>query len=124
MILLNELQIWSALPEENYRTLLILLAPFAPHLAEYLWEMYGGQGSVHQAPWPDFNQFQSTENADVVVVQVNGKRRGEISLWKGASQNDALSRALDLPNVEVALGEKPPARVVYVPGRILNLVTV
>lgn len=122
MILVKELESWSSIAPNDYRNLLILLAPYAPHLSDYLWGISGGEGSVHQSAWLNAADFQNIENADVIAVQVNGKRRGEITLHKGATETDALLAARAIPAIEAALGYMPPARTIYVPGRILNLV--
>jgi leucyl-tRNA synthetase len=124
MVLVRELQMKEALPQEAKRQLAVLLAPFAPHLAEYLWERVGGEGSVHTASWPSYDAALLAEETVSVAVQVNGKRRGEVQLQKDAAEAEALAAAQGLPAVASILGGKPPARVVYVPGRILNLVAV
>jgi leucyl-tRNA synthetase len=122
MILVRDLEKEKALASEAKRDLLRLIAPFAPHLAEHLWERAGGEGSVHAATWPAYDAALLAEETVSVAVQVNGKRRGEVSLPQDATEADALAAAQELSAVASALGGKPPARVVYVPGRILNLV--
>ncbi len=104
------------------RDFVVMLAPFAPHLCEALWESLGGEGSVHQAPWPAYDPALLASAAVEVVVQVNGKRRGAITLAPDASEEEALGAARAVPAVVSALGGKEPVRAVYVPGRILNLV--
>lgn len=120
MILVNELEDVTALPKEVVKNLLVMLAPFAPHLAEHLWEKMGGEGSVHQVAWPTFapTLVQKRE----VVVQVNGKRRGSVTLASDASEAEAVAAARSIPTVETALGGKEPSRAIYVPGKIINLV--
>ncbi len=120
MIALNELESVSAVPKDVLKTYLVLLAPFAPHLAEHLWERVDGEGSVHQQPWPELSVEVASEAE--VVVQVNGKRRGAFVLAVDASEADAISAAQTLPAVVAVLEGKEPKRVVYVPGKILNLV--
>ena len=97
-----------------------MLSPFAPHLAEHLWEKLGGEGSVHQQSWPAASLIAASENE--VVVQVNGKRRGSITLATDASETDAVTAARTLPAVLTALTGKEPRRIVYVPGKIINFV--
>ncbi len=120
MVLVRELEALPQVPREAYKLLLVLLAPYAPHLADYLWKEQGGKGSVHEAEWP-----QITENQVSIVtigVQVNGKKRGEITLSPDAGEDEALILARSVQSIETALGGEPPGRVIYVPGRILNLV--
>lgn len=120
MVLTRELEALPAVPREAYKSLLILLAPYAPHLSDHLWIEQGGQGSVHQALWPEVREVQ--DELVTIGVQVNGKKRGEIALSPDAPEEEALALARSVPAIEAALGNASPARVIYVPGRILNLV--
>ena len=120
MILVNELEDSRAVQKITLKHLIIMLAPFAPHLAEDLWEKIGGEGSVHQQPWPVFSESVASENE--VVVQVNGKRRGSLSLAAETPEDVAVAEALKLPAVTTALSGKEPKRVVFVPGKIVNFV--
>jgi len=122
MTLLNTFEAESTIPKEAAKAFVRMLSSFAPHLTEHLWEQLDGEGSVHQQPWPAFDASILAENSVQVVIQVNGKRRGFVSLAPDASEADATSAARVLPTVVTALGGKEPARVVYVPGKILNLV--
>jgi len=128
MILVNELEALKTVPKAALAQLATMLAPFAPHLAEHLWEQLGGEGtstsfgvnSVHQQFWPTAPIAVASENE--VVVQVNGKRRGSITLTINSSEDDAVTSARAIPAVITALAGKEPKRVVYVPGKIINLV--
>ncbi len=120
MILVNELEAAPALPKAAVMPLLVMLAPFAPHLAEHLWGKLGGEGSAHSQSWPTYALAVDQEKE--VVVQVNGKRRGSVMLATDAAESDAVAAARGVATVVAALGGKEPARVIYVPGKILNLV--
>jgi leucyl-tRNA synthetase len=120
MILMNELEATEFISKAACIQLVIMLAPFAPHLAEHLWEQLGGEGSVHAQAWPAADIIVATEKE--VVVQVNGKRRGSTTLAVHASEEEAVAEALKLPAVTAVLGGNEPKRVIYVPGKILNLV--
>jgi leucyl-tRNA synthetase len=120
MTLLNTLEDEATIPQETAKTFVTLLAPFAPHLAEHLWEQLGGEGSVHQQPWPQAAVAAISEKE--ITVQVNGKRRGSITLALDGTETDAVAEALKLPSVVAALDGKEHKRVVFVPGKILNLV--
>ena len=120
MILVNEFESAEIVPKTAFIPLVGMLAPFAPHLAEHLWEQLGKEGSVHQQSWPAFEKVLVTESD--VVVQVNGKRRGSVLLAPDASEVEAVQAARAVPTVTAALGGKDPSRVIYVAGKILNLV--
>ena len=122
MTLLNELERAEALPQQAARDFIIMLAPFAPHLAEHLWQELGQEGSVHQQPWPTYDSALLVNTEVTVVVQVAGKRRGEITLTPDAPEAEALAAALAIPQVTSVLAGKQPSRTIYRPGRILNLV--
>jgi len=120
MVLVRGLESANFVSRDAFQGLLSLLAPYAPHLADHLWQETGGEGSVHGASWPTFAKEEVTEVT--IGVQVNGKKRGEILLSSTESEESAVEKARAVPAVETALGGKPPARTVYVPGRILNLI--
>lgn len=120
MVLVRELEALSVVPRTAYKQLLTILAPYAPHLSEHLWQEHGGAGSVHSAPWPERVDIQEAEVT--IGVQVNGKKRGEVTVAVDASEEEVVVAARAQASVEAALGARAPARVIYVPGRILNLV--
>ena len=120
MVLVRDLEQLPAVSCEAFRELLLLLAPYAPHLAEHLWEAQGLEGSVHAASWPVREALASEEV--LVVVQVNGKKKGEVSLPATASEEEAIGAAKALPAVREALTVGKLVKQVYVPGRIVNLV--
>ncbi len=120
MTLLNEFETTPLLSRDVFREFVIMLAPFAPHLAEHLWEKLGGEGSVHQQTWP-LATIVAAAN-ETIVVQVNGKRRGSMTLPRDVSQEAALAASYELSSVTAALGGKSPERVIYVPNKIMNLV--
>lgn len=124
MVLMNDLEKESAISTPSYHTLLVLLAPFAPHLADHLYEATsdGGVESVHQLPWPTFDESLLESETVTLGVQVAGKRRGEIETTPDASEEEVLALALAIPGVTQYLTNGTPGRVVYVPGKILNLV--
>jgi leucyl-tRNA synthetase len=122
MILVNELEAASFVPKTALTSLVIMLAPFAPHLAEHLWEKLGGEGSVHQQLWPAYDTSLLVSSTQDITVQVNGKRRGSVTLTIDTSEADTTTAARALPAVVAACGGKEPKRVVYVPGKIINFV--
>jgi leucyl-tRNA synthetase len=100
----------------------LLLAPFAPHVAEELWERLGHRESLARAPWPEADA-RLLESALVdLVVQVNGKRRDEIRVPAGAGDDEIRAAALAAENVKKHLAGREPKKVVIVPGRLVNVV--
>jgi leucyl-tRNA synthetase len=103
--------------------LVLLLAPFAPHIAEELWQRRGGTGSVHAQPWPAFDAAVARATTVTVVGQVYGKVRDRLELPAGLA-DDALTQAvLASPKVTQALGGEAVARVIVVKDRLVNVVT-
>jgi leucyl-tRNA synthetase len=99
-----------------------LVAPFAPHIAEELWERLGHKHSVFDSSWPAFDASLAADDTVTIAVQVNGKTRGTIVVAPGVSQDDAVKAALADAGIAKFVPGKP-ARVIYVRGRLLNLVT-
>jgi leucyl-tRNA synthetase len=98
-----------------------LVAPYAPHIAEELWERFGGAGSVMDAGLPAFDAALAAEDDIELVVQVNGKLRGRVTMPREVTQETALRAALLDPGVaKFVVGE--PRKVIFVPGRLLNIV--
>jgi leucyl-tRNA synthetase len=103
-------------------SLLKLLAPFAPHMTDELWQQLGQEGSIHVAPWPQWDESLLVEDTVTIVVQVNGKVRAELSVAKTASKEELEAAALGNDRIQEFLGDKKPTRVVVVPGRLVNIV--
>jgi leucyl-tRNA synthetase len=104
------------------RTLVQLVAPFAPHIAEELWERLGESGSVHRAPWPEHDPALAEEPRVTIAVQVNGKLRATFECEAGTAAAELERLALAQPRVVELLAGRPPRKVVAVPDRIVNLV--
>ena len=101
--------------------LIPLVSPFAPHIAEELWEQTGGTGSVFDSAWPGFDPVLAAEDSIELVVQVNGRVRGKIMVARDIGEDAALAAALADPAVtKFAAGV--PKKVIFVPGRLLNIV--
>jgi leucyl-tRNA synthetase len=104
------------------RTLVLLLAPLAPHLAEELWSKVGGTGSVHVAPWPEPVGDPSADEVDL-VVQVDGRVRDRLTVPAGLAEDDAVAAATASPKVARAVDGRAIRRAIHVPDRLVNLVT-
>jgi leucyl-tRNA synthetase len=101
--------------------LIVLLAPYAPHIAEELWAHLGYETSVFQARWPAYDEQRATSDEVEIVVQVNGKVRGRLTVKRGAAEADVVARALADESVRRFVDGKLK-RTIYVPDRLLNLV--
>jgi leucyl-tRNA synthetase len=98
------------------------LPPFMPHLAEECWARIGGEGLVSAAAWPVSDQSLLTEDSITMPIQVNGKRRGEVSVPKDMAKDDVEATAMAEPTVKAFLEGKTIKKVIVVPGRIVNIV--
>jgi leucyl-tRNA synthetase len=123
MIYLNELAKADPLPREGVETLVRLLHPFAPHLAEELWETLGHAPSLQSVPWPAFDPALCVDEAVTVVVQVNGKVRGRVSLPADATPEARREAALACPEAQSYLEGKEIVKVVVPPnGTLVSIV--
>jgi leucyl-tRNA synthetase len=107
---------------EAVRALVVMLAPFAPHLAEELWQMLGGEGSVFAVSWPVADPALAAEETLEVVVQVNGKVRGRLSVPRGMSEAELKSLALEEKRVRGWIEGRTVKKLILVPGKLINIV--
>jgi len=98
------------------------IGPMAPHLAEECWALLGNEGFVAEKPWPEADSALLTQDTVTIAVQVNGKRRDELTIARDASKEDIEAAALGLENVARAIGGRKIKKVVVVPQRIVNVV--
>jgi leucyl-tRNA synthetase len=103
--------------------LVLLLAPFAPHIAEELWQRRGGSDSVHRQSWPSYDESAARDLRVTVVAQVNGKVRDRLELPAGLTEQQLHAAALASPKVIQAIAGAPVARVIVVADRLVNVVT-
>ena len=108
--------------QEAVRSLLLLLAPFAPHLADELWEQLQGSGSIHQQRWPDVDASALVRDTITVVLQVKGKVRGNLEVPAAISKDELEQVALASDVAKKWLEGNAPKRVIVVPGKLVNLV--
>ncbi len=119
MALINDFYKKNSLTGEEYRTLLLLLNPTAPHITEELWEIMGFEGHVYEQKWPEYDEAKTIEATVEIAVQINGKVKATILVDKDAAKEDVIAKAKE------AIADKLTGTVIkeiYVPGRIVNLV--
>ncbi|MCK0171146.1 leucine--tRNA ligase [Aliiroseovarius sp. S1123] len=108
--------------KQAMRTMAQLMSPMTPHLSEEVWSMLGGEGLVAQAAWPVADEAMLVEDTVTLPIQINGKRRAEISVPKDMDKAEVEKLALSEEAVVRALDGKAPKKVIVVPGRIVNVV--
>jgi leucyl-tRNA synthetase len=113
----------AAFLAEVERDVVLLLAPFSPYMAHELWEMLGQQESLLRAPWPRYDAELAKEEEIEIPVQVNGKLRGRVVVPANADENFVLERALADEKVKAAIAGKQIVKKIYVPGKMVNVVT-
>jgi leucyl-tRNA synthetase len=124
MVFTNEAMTWATKPASVLRTFLQLLAPFAPHVTEELWEKLNGGGapSLAYAPWPPFDPALLIEDTLEIPVQVNGKLRDKIMVSAKATQQEIEAAALKAEKAQPFLEGKTVKKVIVIPGRLVNIV--
>jgi leucyl-tRNA synthetase len=122
MIFVTEAGRHDKLYRQVWRPFVLLLAPYAPHLAEELWEKLGEQPSVAYQAYPSWNEELAKEDTVTVVFQINGKIRGRAELPAGLSEAELESRALQHPRIEELLAGRRPQKVITVADKLVNMV--
>jgi len=112
----------TAALREALRTMVMLLGPFVPHLAEELWAALGEKGSLFRHPWPEWVPELLGEEEQTIVVQVNGKVRGRVTVPSGTGEEKIVERALAHERVRAHVEGKRMVKTVVVPGRLVNIV--
>ncbi|KAF0220241.1 MAG: leucyl-tRNA [Geobacteraceae bacterium] len=108
--------------KEAIESVVLLLTPIAPHFAEELWEGLGHAGGVEKAGWPTFDPSAAVDEELLIVVQVNGKLRGKVTVQAAAGEDEVKGAALADEKVKAFMEGKSVRKVIYVPGKLVNIV--
>jgi leucyl-tRNA synthetase len=117
----NVLKEQDAARKDQLTPLIVMLAPYAPHIAEELWEALGGKGSVFEQCWPTFDERLASAGDVEIAVQVNGKLRSRLTVRRGLPENEVVELALADESVKKYVDGKKVKKVVYIQDRLLNL---
>jgi len=112
-----------AVIKEAIENLVIMLSPFVPHIADELWHMLGHEGMLLEHPWPEYDAGWAEKTTITLAVQVNGKLRATLKVAKDILEEDATHMALSEQNVKRFVNNNKVVRVIYVPNRIINIIT-
>ena len=119
MALINEFYKKNALTRGEFKTLLTLLNPVAPHITEELWQAVGFEGRIYQSEWPEFDEEKTIESTIEIAVQINGKTKATLAIGRDEEKDTVIARAKEV------ISDKLTGNLVkeiYVPGRIVNIV--
>ncbi len=122
MSLVNEFYAAGRITRGEFKTLMILLNPVAPHITEELWSMYGSGTRITDEEWPKWDEAKTVDEVVEIAVQVNGKVKGKITVPAGATQEEVQQKAFEDEKLKAVFLDKTVVKVIYVPGRILNVV--
>jgi leucyl-tRNA synthetase len=117
----NVLKEQDAARKDQLTPLIVMLAPYAPHIAEELWEALGGKGSVFEQCWPTFDERLASAGDVEIAVQVNGKLRSRLTVRRGLPENEVVELALADESVKKYVDGKKVKKVIYIQDRLLNL---
>lgn len=122
MSLLNDIQGFGSINEAEFKTYLILLNPFAPHMTEELWQQAGFEGMLNEAEWPKYDEAKCADSTVEIAVQVNGKIKARINVAADISAPDAIAAAKADGAVTAAIEGKSIIKELYVPKKLVNIV--
>ena len=122
MSLVNDFYAAGRVSKGDLEVLLILLNPVAPHITEELWSLLGNHSRITDQKWPEFDASKIVEDLAEIVVQINGKVRGKVTVSADAAQDEVQAAAGEDEKLRAQLEGKNIVKVIYVPGRILNIV--
>lgn len=122
MVCVNEFRQLGSFSKKSAKDLLVILSPFAPHLAEEIWEILGEKDSIHKQSWPIYDKKYLEDKSVTIVIQVMGRVRASVIMNKESTQEEVLKMALGLENVKKFTECKNIKKIIYVQGKLLNIV--
>ena len=122
MSLLNVISSTGKITKAEYKTFIVLLNPFAPHITEELWELAGFEGRLNAAKWPEYDEAKCVDSTVEIAVQVNGKIRARINVAADISAADAIALAKENESVASDIADKNVIKEIYIPKRLVNIV--
>lgn len=120
MALINDFYKKNAVTKGEYKTLITLLNPVAPHITEEIWQTIGGEGRLYQQSWPEFDEAKTVTNTVEIAVQINGKVKATLNINKEDPKDEVIAKGKEL--IADKLEGKTIVKEIYVPGRIVNIV--
>jgi len=120
MALINDFYKKNAVTKGEYKTLITLLNPVAPHITEEIWQTIGGEGRLYQQSWPEFDEAKTVTNTVEIAVQINGKVKATLNISKEDPKDEVIAKGKEL--IADKLEGKTIVKEIYVPGRIVNIV--
>jgi leucyl-tRNA synthetase len=122
MALLNQIVAYGKITRGEFKTLLLILNPFAPHITEELWSLAHFKGIVALQQWPAYDELKCKDDVAVIAVQICGKLRGTVTIAPEATQDEAYAAALTLDNVANQIRGKEIIKIIFVKAKLINIV--
>ena len=121
-VMLRDITKDGPLPQNAARAFVLLLSPFAPHLGEELWQRLGNENTLAYEPWPEADASLLLQETVTLAVQLNGKRRDEITVATDAEEEAIAAAAVASEGAQRHLQGREPRKVIVIPGRLVNIV--
>ncbi|MEG0662932.1 MAG: class I tRNA ligase family protein, partial [Anaerovoracaceae bacterium] len=102
--------------------LIIVLAPFTPHICEEMWQYIGKEGSVHEMHWPKYDESALVKDTIEIVVQINGKVKEKLTVANGLSKEELETVAMGEENIQALVSDKNVVKIIAVPNKLINIV--
>ncbi|MFA5037714.1 MAG: class I tRNA ligase family protein, partial [Candidatus Izemoplasmatales bacterium] len=122
MTIVNAITAADKITRHDLETILLLLNPFAPHLAEEMWQLLGNNDALVFHQWPTYDASKMIESTVEIVISINGKIRERIQALLDTPETDLKTEVLSLPKITEIIGDKPIRKFIVVPNKLVNIV--